>query len=365
MQPYFSLPKILTTGPLEETGWLATHYIPLILLALCIAATYLIIRLLLQFGQREGESSSDTLIHRLCRSAVKPLLWIGILFAVRFAILLLPIKNPVAILWIRAGFVCGLTIALAAGINILLNAFCKWLIQHETKTQKAQQILLTDLIRRALTAVIWFLTFFFLLQNVFSLNVSALLAGAGVIGLALAFAAQNTVANLFGAVSLIGDTPFKVGDWVKVGDQEGTVEGIGLRSMRLRAFTGELYIIPNRVAADAIITNLTERKFFRQTLNIGLTYSTTPEQMKQAMAILQEILETRSMCNRVRKPIVVFNEMKDWSLNLMVLIWFDTRDLLQKNAELSELNLLILERFNAAGLNFAFPSNTTYLVSQK
>ncbi|MBQ4480671.1 MAG: mechanosensitive ion channel family protein [Victivallales bacterium] len=291
--------------------------------------------------------------------------WLGLLFGIRLSIAVLPIDNSTANLWIERGFICGITFVLTVGLNILLNSFCQWLIQHETKAQKAQQVLMTDLIRRLLLAILWFLAFFFLLQNVFSLNVSAMLAGAGVIGLALAFAAQNTVANLFGAVSLIGDAPFKIGDWVKIGDQEGLVENIGLRSMRLRAFTGELLVIPNRVVADQVIINNTDRKHIRQTLNIGVTYSTPPEKMRRAMEIIKEILDSRPLCNKVRNPIIVFNEMKDWSLNIMVIIWFGTDDLAQKNTELTEIHLQILERFNQAGIDFAFPSNTTYLVNQK
>ena len=348
-------------------GWLCTHWQQLLLsftiFAGCILAVFLL-RWLLPIKHWDA-SGRHPLLSRLCKKALRPLTWLTLLCGLRLSLTVLPIDNPTANLWVERLFICGITLILAIGLNILLNNFCRWLIQHETKRQQAQQVLLTDLIRRVLLAVLWFLTFFFLLQNVFSLNVSALLAGAGVIGLALAFAAQNTVANLFGAVSLIGDAPFKIGDWVKIGDQEGLVETIGLRSMRLRAFTGELLIIPNRLAADSLIINNTNRKHIRQTINIGVTYSTPPEKMRQAMDILKEILDGRPLCNRLRPPIIVFSEMKDWSLNILAIIWFDTSDVLQKNAELSEIHLQILERFNQAGIDFAFPSTTTYLVNQK
>ena len=363
------MPSIANIQLKSILQWFSANW-PQLLIALCILAGCLVLiwllrGLLLKLSKHWHEHHRGNLLPRLCQSAIRPLTWLGVLLGIRLAMTTLPITSPVASLWIDRGFICVIAIAIVLGLNILLNTFCHWLIQHETKTQRAQQVLMTDLIRRLLMAVIWFLALFFLLQNVCSLNVSALLAGAGVIGLALAFAAQNTVANLFGAVSLIGDSPFKIGDWVKIGDQEGLVEGIGLRSMRLRAFTGELMVIPNRIAADAVIINNTDRKHIRQTINIGVTYSTPPEKMRQAMDILKEILDNRPLCNKVRPPIIVFNEMKDWSLNIMVIIWFGTSDLLQKNAELSELHLQILERFNQAGIDFAFPSNTTYLVNQK
>ena len=362
MQPHFLFLK-------PRASWLATYWPKLLIAVGILAATFAIIFLLRKILRRISshypQERANELMPRICDSAVQPVGWICLAIGVREAISALPIGNLTALLWLGRLTFSLIVIALAASINVLLNTFCKWLIEHETKAQKAQQVLLTDLVRRALMAVIWFLTFFFLLQNVFSFNVSALLAGAGVISLALAFAAQNTVANLFGAVSLIGDAPFKIGDWVKLDDKEGLVEAIGLRSMRLRAFTGELLVIPNRIAADAVIVNNTDRTHIRQTINIGVTYSTSPAKMREAMAIVREILDSRPMCNKVRPPIVVFNEMKDWSLNIMVIIWFGTSDLAQKNAELTELHLLILERFNAAGIDFAFPSNTTYLVNQK
>jgi MscS family membrane protein len=355
--------------PESVLHWFSVHWTDLLtalgILVICFIVIWLIRKFLANLGKHWHEHQRGNLLPQLCESVIRPLTWMGVLLGIRLALLALPITNPTAKLWIDRFFICVIAIAIVLGLNVLLNTFCHWLIQHETKTQRAQQVLMTDLIRRLLMAVIWFLALFFLLQNVFSLNVSALLAGAGVIGLALAFAAQNTVANLFGAVSLIGDSPFKIGDWVKIGDQEGLVEGIGLRSMRLRAFTGELMVIPNRIAADAVIINNTDRKHIRQTLNIGVTYSTPPEKMREAMDIIKEILDSRPICNKVRPPIIVFNEMKDWSLNIMVIIWFGTSDLAQKNAELSELHLQILERFNQAGIDFAFPSNTTYLVNQK
>ena len=363
------MPHFDCQGFFQNIGcWLANNWPRLfaagIILAGSLVAIWLLRKVLFSLCVRWHNGKKKPLVARLCKNVIRPLTWFGILCGIRVALAVLPINHSPTRLWIERIFICGIALLLAVGLNILLNTFCRWLIAHETKSQKSQQVLLTDLIRRCMMALLWFLTFFFLLQNVCSLNVSALLAGAGVIGLALAFAAQNTVANLFGAVSLIGDAPFKIGDWVKIGDQEGLVEGIGLRSIRLRAFTGELLIIPNRLAADSIISNQTERKFFRQTINVALTYTTSADRIRLAMDILKEILDNRPICNRERPPVIIFNEMKDWSLNICIIIWFTTGDFWLKNQELSVIHTQILERFNAAGLEFAFPTNTTYLIKQ-
>ena len=172
-----------------------------------------------------------------------------------------------------------------AGILTIINAIDNTWTQHfqrKNKESYATSKLMLDLIRRIVKTVVWFIAILFILQNLFHVEITPLLTGAGVVGVAIAFAAQNTIANLFGAFSILGSQLFKVGDWVKIGDAEGTVEQIGLRSIRLRAFEGRLIDIPNRVIADTQLDNFSNRDFYRECFTFGLVYQTTPKQMEKA-----------------------------------------------------------------------------------
>ena len=205
----------------------------------------------------------------------------------------------------------------------------------------------------------------FIAQNLFNLNVAALVAGAGVIGLVLAFAAQNTVGNLFGAMSIVSDKTFKIGDRVTIGEASGSVEEVGLRSTRLRSLDGTLWNIPNRIVADNTIENITERPYLKYSFTLGLVYSTTPEQMRLALKILGEILDHHPGFDlEGQPPLYFFTDFQACSLDISVILWFQTLDYIQMQRWKQEINLEILERFNAAGLEFAYPTSTNYLITQ-
>ncbi|MBR0458360.1 MAG: mechanosensitive ion channel family protein, partial [Victivallales bacterium] len=225
--------------------------------------------------------------------------------------------------------------------------------------------LLIDLLLSCSKVTLWSVAILFGAQNIFGLNISSILAGAGVLGLAIAFAAQNTISNIFGAISLILDKPFKIGDMIQVdGDttKAGIVVAIGLRSTKVRSLDGMLWFIPNSELSAKSIRNVSRRPNFKHSFDIGLTYSSSGNQIQQAQDILREALEECPLIDSAKQPSLIhFTEFKDWSLNINVIVWFQTTSFLEFMKERDQLNLKILERFNAAGLNFAFPSNTTYL----
>lgn len=254
------------------------------------------------------------------------------------------------------------TLLVVWGLLRVIEVFNSHFKGMADRTSGAFDNLLIDLLRRVVKVSIWIIALLFIAQNIFSLNVSAMLAGAGVAGLAIAFAAQNTIANIFGAVTLILDKAFAIGDRITIGDKDGVVEGIGLRSTRVRALDGTLWTIPNREMADGSIRNLSRRPNFKYSFEIGLVYNTPEEKMRRAVSLLHEILDGRS-CFDMEKlpPRIYFSDFKDWSLNITVIVWFQTVDYFEMMAEREKLNVEILKRFNIEGLEFAFPSTTNYL----
>ena len=226
--------------------------------------------------------------------------------------------------------------------------------------------LVADLIRRAVKTVVWLVAILFVAQNIFRFNITALITGAGVAGLAIAFAAQNTIANIFGALSIVLDKIFKVGDFIDVGGKRGTVEGVGFRSTKLRSLDGTLWNLPNRVVADAAIENISMRGNIKFAFTLSLVYSTTPEQMQQALDILKDVLGSYRGFDQQKAPAKFsFTSFNSSSLDIGVIVWFNTRDFMEAQGMKQEINLAILERFNAAGLSFAYPSVTNYIVEQK
>lgn len=194
-------------------------------------------------------------------------------------------------------------------------------------------------------------------QNL-GLNVTGLIASLSIGGLAIGLAAQDTLANLFGAVAVLIDKPFKVGDRIKLDNVDGTVEAIGFRSTRVRNLDGHLVTVPNKAMGNATITNITARPNIKSVMNIGITYATPPEKVQRAVAILEEVYRAHPMTHDVW---ISFDKFNDCSLNLLVIYWWKSTVYKDFLAGMQDLNLKIKQRFGAEGIEFAFPTQTLYL----
>ena len=193
------------------------------------------------------------------------------------------------------------------------------------------------------------------------IKITSLLAGLSVGGLALGLAAQDTVANMFGAVSIFLDKPFYIGDLIRVEGVEGTVEAIGLRSTRIRNADGHHVTIPNKLMGNAIITNITRRPTIRTEMNFGLTHETPVELVKRATVILDEVFRGNP---KTVDLLISFNKFTNTALNILVVHVWDGTDGNAHFAQMQEWNLQIKQRFEAEKIGLAFPTQTVYLKSE-
>lgn len=199
-----------------------------------------------------------------------------------------------------------------------------------------------------------------LLQN-FGVNVTAILAGLGLGGVALAFAAQDTVANFFGTITILLDSPFRVGDSVKIQDVEGTIVEVGFRSTRIRSLTNTLVTLPNSVVAKEKVDNITERKGncrFRQIL--GFTYTASPDQIDHFCEQLRYQLKQDPRVQQER-VVIQFNELAESSQNILVNFHYLIQPH-ESEALVSQKFLLDIVRLaQSTKLEFAFPTRTVIM----
>lgn len=200
-----------------------------------------------------------------------------------------------------------------------------------------------------------------ILQN-FGVNVMSLLAGLGLGGLALALAAQDTAANLFGSITILMDHPFKIGDWIKIGDSEGTVEEIGFRSTRIRTFYNSILTIPNSVVAKEKIDNMGIRPMRRIRTNLGLHYDTKPEQIVQFCERVKEAICKRSQVD-TSSVVVAFNGYADSSLNVLVNFHIRVTSNAEELQVQQDLFCEFLSIATEMNVSYAYPSRTIYLES--
>jgi MscS family membrane protein len=195
--------------------------------------------------------------------------------------------------------------------------------------------------------------------EVVGVNVTALIAGLGVGGIAVALAAQKTVENLFGGLSLIADQPVKVGDFCRFGEQMGTVERIGLRSTRVRTLDRTVVSVPNAEFANLRLENFAERDRIWLQVKLGLRYETTPDQLRHVLIRLRELLyaHPRVDPDPARVRFVAFGPS---SLDLEIFAYVRTPDYNEFLAVREDLYLRMMEVVAASGTAFAFSSHTIY-----
>jgi len=193
------------------------------------------------------------------------------------------------------------------------------------------------------------------------INVSAIIASLGLGGLAFALAAKDTVANLFGGLTVLIDKSMKVGDWIKIGDVEGIVEDIGLRTSKIRTFEKSLIIIPNQVLANQSLENFSRRNVRRIKMVIGVTYSTTREQMVKILEDIRTMLKNHPGIAKNQLLMVYFTDFGDSSLNIFIYCFTNTADWEKYLAIREDVNLKIMEIIEKHGAEFAFPSTSIYV----
>jgi MscS family membrane protein len=261
-------------------------------------------------------------------------------------------------IWISRGLqlivACSLTYMLIKLIDVLV---VHWRKRAAAKGEKTFNEQLFPIISKALKTFVVIIAALVTSQNM-GLNITGVLASLSIGGLALGLAAQDTVANLFGAVAVFVDKPFQIGDNVKLEAVEGTVETIGLRSTRIRNPDGHLITVPNKTMGNATIINITRRPSVRTIMDIGLTYDTPAAKVRRAVEILTEVYKNHP---KTKDLIVSFNQFAASSLNIRVIHWWEGADYKAYMAGLQELNLVVQERFEAEKISFAFPTQTVML----
>ncbi len=246
---------------------------------------------------------------------------------------------------------------------ILDRFFCRlfeeFIVPLTQKTETDLDDQLLPIAKRGVRTIIWAVAFIVGVDNA-GYDIGAVLAGLGIGGLAFALAAQDTVSNLFGSITIFVDKPFKVGERVQVSGIDGVVLEIGTRSTRIRTLEGRIVTIPNSQFTDNAVTNVSSEPTRKVCVDLGLTYDTTPEQIETAIQILRNIVsETDSVLD---DHYAWFGSFGDFSLGVS-LIYYIKKDSPLVDTQ-TEVNLKIMREFAKANLEMAFPTQTLYHINQ-
>ena len=227
------------------------------------------------------------------------------------------------------------------------------------KQSNGQANKMMPIIKRTILVIVWLIGIVMALSNV-GVNISALLGTLGIGGIAFVLAAQDTVKNVFGTFTILTDKPFSIGDTIRVDSYEGTVVDVGVRSTKIMNYDKRIITFPNYKITDTSIVNISSEPMRRVVLNLGLTYDTTSEKMKEALELLKSIPKrVENVSSNPSDIVAVFTEYSDSALVIMYIYFIEKQgDILGVT---SNMNMEILAAFNKAGLNLAFPTRTVYI----
>ena len=233
------------------------------------------------------------------------------------------------------------------------------------RTPSKMDDMLAPMVRKCLRVVIVVLSLVQVAQILSDKPITSILAGLGVGGLAIALAAQETIKNFFGSLVIFADKPFELGEKIIAGGKDGVVEEVGFRSTRIRTAEGHLVTIPNGELANMMVENVGKRPCIKRVMDVGVTYDTTPEKMQEAIDILKELLDNHEGMNPKMPPRVFFSDFMDCSLNIRAIYWYHPPEYWEYIAFSEKLNMELLRRYNEAGIEFAFPTQTIHMAGSE
>lgn len=340
------------------TGWVADHAMR-IAVAAGIGALVVVLllgvrRLILRAAGRLGGAGSwASLVADVVR---RTRIWFMVAVAAR---LVQGYAHPPQEIASTVSFVFVIAATFQAAIWI--RAFVLNLIAHRATVHGDDAGLASamTIIRILVSFAVFAVALIFVLDNL-GVNVTGLIAGLGVGGIAIGLAAQGIFGDLFAALAIIFDRPFRVGDTItyqgKEGPVSGVVEKIGLKSTRIRGLTGELRIIANAKLLEQELTNLTGRAFTRLSVRFGLVYQTDPDVLETIPGLLADIVRGQGH-DYVRATLAAFGPS---SLDYDLVFDCRTAEVTEARCNYEQVSLAILRAFRQRGIEFAYPTQTTF-----
>ena len=342
---------------IENWKWLGMFFSILLgMIVSRIAST-----ILLRFVRRSFREKQFRLDEKLEKGFIRPVR-IGIMAWVWW-LAIKPLMLPEAVLLpLKTMIITVSSSAFVWAVYRLVDIIGNYIAKKAQMTDNKYDDLVVPLIVRSLKVFVIFIGFIFVCQ-MNDWKYQTALAGFGLVGMATALAAKDTLGNVFGSLTVLVDRPFQIGDWIQVDNIDGSVESVGIRSTRVRTFYNSVLIVPNSILTTAVIDNYGERKYRRLKMDIGITYDTPPEKIDAFCEGIRELIRQHPY-TRTDYFHVYLNTMGDSSLNIMLYCFHECPDWSTELRERHRLLLDIIRLAKALGVEFAFPTSTLYMQAQ-
>lgn len=331
-----------------------SDYLIFALVLICgIIIISIIKRILFKHFIAKAEKTKNIVDNMLIKAVKKYLTPILLLILLYYSLSVLTLNgtlNKILDLSIMAAIIFFAAVFLSAISVFILNKYCE-------KKNNVSAIEGLKWIDKIIKFIVWTAALFLFLDNA-GVKLTAVIAGFGIGGIAVAFAAQAMLEDVFGFFSILFDKPFEIGDFIVTGNYMGDVEHIGIKTTRLRSINGEQLIFSNKQLLGTCIQNYKRLKSRRVLFKIGVTYNTETEELREIPVIIKNIINNtdNTAFNRVH-----FSEFADYSLNYEIVYYVLSADFNEYMNIKQEINLRIKKEFEKRGIDFALPTQTLYM----
>ena len=328
-----------------------------IIFAISIIAGWFVYHIFERFFTSWAKKTKTTLDDEILKNIKKPIYFFVLLVGAYYGLEFLSILKPYSTELARIFTIAEIHLVTFI-ITRVINVIVVWYSNRIGKKKMNEHILF--IFKKILNAVV-FLFAFLIILDVFDVDLSGAVVGLGVGGIAIAFALQNVLGDVFSAFSIYFDRPFEIGDFIIVGDYAGTVKKIGIKSTRVQLLQGEELVLANSVLTTASVRNFKKLRKRRIVFNFGVTYDTPIEKLKKIPDMVRKIVDGNELAKVER---IHFTEFGDFSLNFEIVYYMNSKDYAKYLDTQQEINFAIKEAFEKEGIEMAFPTQTIFLNKQ-
>ena len=332
-------------------------FVSIMIFAIFIILGWIVYRIFERYFTKWAKKTKTNLDDEILANIKKPIYFFVILVGAYYGLEFLSILEPYST---EVAFTFSIVeiLLIAFIITRVVNVVITWYGEKRAKKQMSEHILFV--LKKIINAVVYLFAFLVILA-VLEINLSGIVVGLGVGGIAIAFALQNVLSDAFSAFSIYFDKPFEIGDYIVVGDHSGTVKKIGMKSTRVQLLQGEELVLSNSVLTTSSVRNFKKMRKRRISFSFGVTYATPTNKLKKIPDIIRDIIDGDKLEYVDKLDRVHFTEFGDFSLNFNIVYYLKTKDYAKYMDTRQEINFAIKEAFEKEDIEMAFPTQTIFL----
>lgn len=328
----------------------------IIILISCIAIAWAVNSTFELYFKRWAHKTTSTLDDNIFRNVKAPIFLIAILIGAHYTLTTLSILNEYSHL-IRYIFIVAEIFAVAFMLTRVFSVILDWYGERRVKQDKAVSNHLLFVFNKIIQIIIYIAAFLAVLWA-FEINLSNIVVGLGVGGIAIALAVQSTLSDVLSAFSIYFDRPFEIGDFIVIGEYSGTVTKIGVKSTRLQLLQGEELVISNKELTSTSLRNFKKLEKRRIAFTIGVIYDTPIEKLQKIPALIEQVIKNAKSVEFSRAH---FSEFGDFSLKFSIVYYVTTGEYDEYMDAQQQINFGIIKAFEKEGIQMAFPTQTILL----